>query len=104
MIFNCKWYGKYKNKLDYVTMTYSKEEKLLGIIFNDRLKFQYHIKNLCKKVRLKLSALSLVAPLNDHLQKKILFKPFFQSPFSHCPLVWMCHSRILNTKIDVKDV
>ena len=52
-------------------MTYSKEEQLLGIIFDDRLKFQYPIKNLCKKASLKLIALSRVAPLNDQSQKKV---------------------------------
>ena len=86
-------------------MTYSKEEQLLGIIFDDRLKFQYPIKNLCKKASLKLIALSRVAPLNDQSQKKVLFNAIFRSPFSYCPLVWMCHSRILNNKIGfMKDV
>ena len=27
-------------------------------------------------------------------------KDFFDSQFSHCPLVWMFHSRSINTKIN----
>ena len=42
-----------KIKLDYVTITISKKEKFLGIIFDDRLKFQYHTENVCKKASLK---------------------------------------------------
>ena len=38
-----------------------KKEKLLDIIFDDKLKFQYHIENLRKKVSLILGALPRVA-------------------------------------------
>ena len=86
-----------KIKLDDFTITNSKQKKLLGIIFDDKLKFQYHIENLCKKMSLKLSALSRVAPFVNLPQKK-LFNAFFQ--LSYCPLVWMCHSRWLNDKIN----
>ena len=30
----------------------------------------------------------------------MLMNAFFNSQFSYCPLVWMCHSRCINTKID----
>ena len=73
-----------KIKLNDFTITNSKKEKLLGIIFDGRLKFQYHIENFCKKARLKLSVLSRVPPFVDLPQKKILFK-VFQSQFSYCP-------------------
>ena len=64
-------------KLDDFTITNSKKEKLLGIIFDDELKFQYHIENLCKKASLKLSALSHVAPFVDVLHKNFYSMPFF---------------------------
>ena len=83
-------------KLDDFTITNSKKEKLLSIIFDDKLKFQYHIENLYKKA----SALSRVAPVVDLPQKKILFNAFFQSQFSYCPLVWTCHSRVINNKVN----
>ena len=50
-----------KIKLDSFTNTNLKKEKLLDIIFDDKLKFQYHIENLRKKVSLILGALPRVA-------------------------------------------
>ena len=66
-----------KIKLDDFTIANSEKEKLLSIIFDDRLKFQYLIENLCKKVSLKLSALSRVAPFVDLAQRK-----FYSTSFS----------------------
>ena len=54
-----------KIKVDDFTTTNSKKEKLFGIIFDDKLKFQCHIENLRKRASLKLSALSRVAPFVD---------------------------------------
>ena len=33
-------------------------------------------------------------------KKKVLINSFFNSQFNYCPLVWMCHSRRNNTKIN----
>ena len=33
-------------------------------------------------------------------KKRSLLNAFFVSQFSHCPLVWMCHSRTLNNRMD----
>ena len=86
-----------KIKLDDFTITNTKKEKLVDIIFDDKLKFQYQIENLCKKVSSKLSALSRDPPFVNLPQKKLL-NAFFQSQFSCCPLVWMCHRGTLNNK------
>ena len=58
-----------KIKLDDSTITNSKTEKLRGIIFDDKLKFQYHIENFCRKTSSKLSALSRVTPFVNPPQK-----------------------------------
>ena len=50
-------------------------------------------------LKIKLSALSRVAPFVNLPQKKLLFNAFFQLQCSHCPLVWMCYRRTLNNKI-----
>ena len=31
---------------------------------------------------------------------KVIMKTFIESQFNYCPLIWMCHSRILNNKIN----
>ena len=33
-------------------------------------------------------------------KKRILMNAFFKSQFSYCPLIWMCHSRANNNKIN----
>ena len=32
---------------------------------------------------------------------KILLNPFIMAQFNYCPLIWMCHSRTLNNKINM---
>ena len=60
--------------LSWMTLTLQiQQEKLLAIISDDGLKFQYHIENLCEKVSFKLSVLSRLAPFVDLPQKNILF-------------------------------
>ena len=66
-----------KINLDDFTITNSKKEKLLGIIFDDKLKFQYHIENFCKKASLKLSALSRVIPFCRSATKESFIQRFF---------------------------
>ena len=33
-------------------------------------------------------------------QKKIIFNAFISSQFNYCPLIWLCHSRSLNNRIN----
>ena len=37
--------------------------------------------------------------MND-FKKRILMNAFSKSQFSYCPLIWMCHSRTNNNKIN----
>ena len=78
----------------------SRCEKLLGVFIDSDLSFEYHINTLCRKSNQKLHALSRVAKYISQDKRRILFKSFVISQFSYCPLVWMCHSRGLNNKIN----
>ena len=78
----------------------SHSEKLLGVHFDDQLKFDFHIEKLCKNANRKLHALARVTPYMDLLMKRILMNAFFNSRFNYCPLIWMCHSRKRYHKID----
>ena len=54
-------------------MKNSKEEKILGVIIDNKLRFKSHVKNLCKKASQKIWALSrLINYLNDS-EKKMIF-------------------------------
>ena len=63
-----------------------------------------HLKNifntLCRKASQKLHALFRISQYLSQHKKRILFQTFIMSQFNNCPLVWMCHSRGLNNKIN----
>ena len=75
-------------------------EKLLGVKIDSKLLFVKHIKTICKKTRNKLRALARVTLYMMIETKKVLINSFLDSQFNYCPLVWMCHSRRNNTKIN----
>ena len=78
----------------------SKEEKLLGLNIDRDLTFASHISKICTKAGQKLSAISRIAKFMSLEKRRILIKSFFESQFEYCSLVWMCHSRTLNNRIN----
>ena len=78
----------------------SNNVKLLGITIGNELKFNLHVSKLCKQASQKLHALSRVSPYMNENKRQIIMKAFIQSQFGYCPLVWMCHSRALNSRIN----
>ena len=86
-------------KVGCETIIGQKSVKLLGIKLDNKLDFNDHIINICKKANSKLHALARVSNLMNKDKLRILMKAFIESQFSYCPLVWMFHSRTLNNKI-----
>ena len=87
-------------KVGCETIIGQKSVKLLGIKLDNKLDFNDHITNICKKANSKLHALARVSNLMNKDKLRILMKAFIESQFSYCPLVWMFHSRTLNNKIN----
>ena len=75
-------------------------EKLLGVRFDSKLTLDAHINDICKKAGLKLKALAKTTPYMDLNKKRLLLNAFFMSQFIYCQLVWMCHKRTKNDKIN----
>ena len=73
---------------------------LLGINIDSDLTLSTHMKTLCKKASQKLNAQSRLCALLPFHRRKMLMNAFFDSLFSYCPLVWMFHSRQINTRIN----
>ena len=69
----------------------SNSEELLVVVIDSEVTFAKHIENLCQK----LHALVRVANLMTLVMKTFVF-----SQFGYCPLVWMCHSRKWNNKLN----
>ena len=76
------------------------EVKLLGVKIGSDLTFNSHLETICKTASQKLNALSRLCTIVPFRKRKMLMQAFFLSQFSHCPLVWMFHSRKLNTRIN----
>ena len=84
---------------DY-TIENSECEKLVGVKIDANLNFNDHISDVYKKASRKISPLARVTPFMG-LSKRKLMNAFFTSQFSYCPLIWMCHSRSNNRKINM---
>ena len=76
------------------------KNKLLGIILDSKLSFEDYINNLCKKASQKLNVLARIAPYMCLEKRKTVMKANIISPFGHCPLAWMFHSRGINNKMN----
>ena len=52
------------------------------------------------KTYAKMHALVRLTPYMSISKRRLLMNAFFKSQFSYCPLVWMCHNRTLNNRIN----
>ena len=73
---------------------------VLGVVIDSEVTFAKHIENLCRKINQKLHALARVVNFMTLEKRRLVMKTFVFSQFNYCPLVWMCHSRKLNNKIN----
>ena len=85
--------------IDDKEISNSSYEKKLGVYFDNKLNFKTHINKLCKKASQKLHALARMSNFTSCQQKKNIMNAFILSQFSYCHLIWMCHSRSLNSQI-----
>ena len=87
-------------KIGEANVKESKEEKLLGIIFDQTLSFKQNVKTLCKKASQKLHALARISCDMDTEKLKQVMQAFVLSHFSYCPLAWMFYDRTLSHRIN----
>ena len=76
------------------------QEKLLGKVIDNRLTFEPHVENLCKKVGQRLHALARIANYMDISKRHHIMNAFILSQFWYCLLIWMFHSRKFNHRIN----
>ena len=73
-------------------------EKLLSVTIDSKLSFNAHLDKILTKARQKVQVLARIAPYMSIPKRKLIMNSFFTSQFNYCPLVWMCHSRSMNSK------
>ena len=61
---------------------------LLGNKIDNKLKFEEHIGELCKKAANQLNSLYKFRKFMTPFAKKIATNSFVKSNFSYCPLIW----------------
>ena len=75
-------------------------KKLLGVKFDSKLRFDQHITDLCRRASRKIHALARVTSFMNLSKRRLLMNSFFKTQFDYCPLIWMCHSRESDRKIN----
>ena len=75
-------------------------EKLLGVFFDSKLTFQSQIDNIWKKASQTLNVTYRTTPNMDFNKKRLAVNAFFMVQFNYCSLIWMCHNRTYNNKIN----
>ena len=74
---------------DGIKLPNSCEEKILGAITDNELKFDPHTRNMCKKPAQKLGVLNRIFSLLDPEKKKLVFNVVIKSHFSWISLTWI---------------
>ena len=87
-------------KIGNINIKNSTCEKLQGVKVDNKLNFSEQLDGIIKKASRKVSALYRIFPFMDLTKRRLLMNSFFSSQFSYCPLIWMCHSRTVNSKIN----
>ena len=77
----------------------SRETELLGIVFDNQLKFKKHIEKLFKKDYFKLHALRRIRKFLTIEKARILANAFINSQFNYAPLIWIFASKTATNKI-----
>ena len=82
------------------TIKNSESQKLLGVVLDNKLKFDIHVGNICQKANRKLNALARLTNYMELPKRRLLLNAFFKVQFNYCPVVWMFHSCSLSNKIN----
>ena len=78
----------------------SNSKKLLGVTFDNKLKFEKHIITICQRANRKLNALARLTPYMELGKRRMLMNAFFNSQFNYCPVIWIFHGRASSNEIN----
>ena len=86
--------------IDNKVIKNSNNKKPLGINLNNRLCFDTHVANICNRVTKKLHGLARISQYMSIHKRRMTMKAFIASEFGYFLLVWMFHSRKLNSRVN----
>ena len=62
-------------------------KKLLGVTFDNKLKFEKHVITICPIANRKLNALARLTTYMELKKRRMLMNAFFNSQFNYCPAI-----------------
>ena len=97
-----KSYSKWLNNLEWHWNWNSQKKTTIRVILDGNLKFDVHIKSLCRNTILKLGALCQIDKYPPYYQNLLFVNSIIKSHFTYCPLIWMfCLTTSNNYFIDI---
>ncbi len=69
------------------------QEKLLGVIIDDKLKFNKHIDILCKNANKQINVLYRFRNGFNFEEREVIHNTFILANFNYCPIVWYFHDK-----------
>ena len=84
---NSKNYEPVKLEIESAKIETKNSVKLLGITIDNKLNFEEHTSELCKKASMQLNAISHLQRFMCKEQKEALINSFIFSNFNYCPLI-----------------
>ena len=96
-------------QIDRAVINSSQSEKLPGVHFDNKLKFDTHINTICQKTNRKLNVLAGLTPYMDLSKKYILMNAFsipslITAPLSRCFIVVSVITRIIYYTNDASEL
>ena len=72
----------------------------MGTYTDNRLRFHYHVSQVCKKASKKLYALATTFKYVETSKRRVLVNSFITSQFISCAIIWMFHGRRVGQRIN----
>ena len=91
--------SQYTLNIDSNQVTSERSVKLLGIDIDNKLSFDRHLFQPCKKANNQLNAISRLHRYLGFKEKEVLINSFVYANFNNCPLMWHFCSAKSVTKI-----
>ena len=83
-----------------VELTMEPSVKLLGIEIDNKLNFEKHISNICKKASNQLNGICRLQTFMGHKEKEVMINTFAHSNFNYGCLIWHCSSKKSQNKVE----
>jgi hypothetical protein len=86
--------------VDGVQIKAEQSVKLLGILIDDKLKFDKHIDILCKNAARQINILYRFTGIFDFKERELIHNIYVMSNFNYCPIVWHFCGKVNATKME----